>query len=422
MLTMKSETTHAVRDLRIGKPLDHDLYDQQGVLLLRGGAVITQRFVDALTARGIQEVSSTKEPEQAEAPPPEEDAQAAEAKRKAEAHRAAWGHLPKSANEDATAYDLAGRARPPITRLSAEQFEEAAALAEQQMRGAMDHWSEMGGRLTAGKIGDAGPMTEMLSGLLPTLSADVDLASVMLKLRVGAMATALRQGIRTAIMSMHLARQIGYAPDRVVDAGLVGLLCDVGMSRLPEGLVEAKRPLTPNEWLEVRRHPAYSADHLEKITGLRKDIATAVYQHHERLDGSGYPHGRSGFYLHPLAKLVAVADSYAAVSDDRPHRAARSTHHAVRAVLEGVKRSRLDRDAAKVLLETVTLFPVGTRVTLSDQSRGEVLRTHAKLADRPLVALHDAEGKPGKKKVDLSVRDELKIDQVHDPEPLAVAA
>ncbi len=419
---MQPATTHAVRDLRIGQPLDHDLFDRHGVLLLRGGTVITQRFVDALLARGISEVSSSSVPTPAEtdpvepASPPQADTPISRAAKQA------WNHVPRNTPDDLTAYALTGRERPPLTRLSAEHFEDAAAAAERHVRDALDRWAQLGPDLAGGRVDNAGPAAAMLDGLLPAIAADVDLSSVMLRFRGYTTAPILRHGVRCAVMSMHLARQVGYAPDRVVDAGLVGLLADLGMTRVPQHLLDAPRTLTPNEWMEVKRHPAYSADTLEHVQGLRPDIATAVLQHHERLDGSGYPSGRSGFYTHPLAKLVAVADTYAAVADDRAHRQARSAHHAVRAVLDGVKANRLDRDAGKVLLETVTLFPVGTVVTLSDDTRAVVVRTIDDHPDRPLLQLVDERGELTRRKIDLSVRDELKVVKVHDPEPVKLAA
>ena len=286
---------------------------------------------------------------------------------------------------------------------------------------AFERWEEFSDQLMEGKPLDASAAEGMLQGMMPVLLCDRDVIGVMLKLNARRLRPVMRHGVRVALMSMHLARHVGYDDARCLDAGLVGLFADVGMSRVSPDIVDAQRQLTPAEWLDIHRHPAYSADLLEQIEGLRADIAVAVYQHHERLDGSGYPHGRKGMFLHPMARIVAVADVFAAVSDERAHRPARGGHFAMKAVLQGVRDQSLDRVVTKALLDSVSLFPLGTRLTLSDSRRAEVFRTNPEHADRPLLTLLDDQDQPTKRKLDLSVSDALKVVSV-DEVPLARAA
>ena len=99
---------------------------------------------------------------------------------------------------------------------------------------------------------------------------------------------------------------MGLGPDATLDAGLVSLFSDIGMSQVAEELIESPGRLSPTQWERVHRHCAASADLVEKIRGLRPIVAHSVYQHHERPDGSGYPRGRRGAFLHPLARIAAV--------------------------------------------------------------------------------------------------------------------
>ena len=87
----------------------------------------------------------------------------------------------------------------------------------------------------------------------------------------------------------------------------------------------AQRRLTKDEMLQIKHHPIYSLDIIENTPSIGTMVRTIVYQAHERCDGSGYPRGRAGIAIHPMAKLLAVADSYSAMTTDKPQRKAMSS-------------------------------------------------------------------------------------------------
>jgi hypothetical protein len=129
------------------------------------------------------------------------------------------------------------------------------------------------------------------------------------------------------------------------------------------------------------------------------EVAEAAANHHERADGTGYPAGRSGDEIPSLARLVAVADVYAAMCAPRPHRPAHDPRAALTDVLLLADRGGLDRFAAEKLL-ALGLYPAGTVVELADGSTAVVLAPHdprnaLHAAARPLVALlADRHGRP----------------------------
>ncbi len=420
-------TSIEIGALRVGERLSNDMYDGSGRLLLASGTIITDHFLEVLRSRGIRTVRTQGGAMEQAADKPGDAAASAS---KGDAAQRAFA---ADAPPDATAYALTDRPRPGKSRLDPDAFERASRDATQHAEQLMGAWEMQGGpwieavqpshvsggRSTRGL--DAGPTTDLLHAVLPVMALDVDLAAVMANLSPAARHPILAHGVRTALVAMHLAQQIGYPEPRIIDAGLTGMLADIGMARLPEAVLTARRPLTPNEWLDVRRHPAYSADLLEDAS-VPKDVRVAIYQHHERLDGSGYPHGRKGFFLHPLARLVAVADVYAALSEPRSHRPAQSAHHAVKAVLMGVKAGSLDPVAGKLLVDTVGLFPVGSRVDVQSRTPDAgptipacVLRSPDDQPDRPFLVVLDERGQPTKKKIDLTVRDELRITKIYAP-------
>ncbi len=315
-------------------------------------------------------------------------------------------------------------ARPgasPLPRLKEADFERATEQATESMTSSVAAYEQLAGVFKAGRLGDGAAAVDLLLGLRRASDRDIDLMTLMVALDRATIAPAMQHAVRHAVVAMRLARSLAYGPDAVLDAGLVGLFSDIGMSAIAEELIARPGRLSPTEWERVHRHCAASADVVEKIRGIRTIIAHAVYQHHERPDGSGYPRGRSGQFLHPLARIAAVADVFTAVMEPRPHRPARTPHHAVRAALEGVKAGRLDGQVVRALLAEVSLFPVGTPVTLSNGRRGRVYRTDDEASDRPIVAFRDGQ-KPAK--VQLSLTPDLRITavgEVGEPE-LASAA
>jgi putative nucleotidyltransferase with HDIG domain len=114
------------------------------------------------------------------------------------------------------------------------------------------------------------------------------------------------------------ARELSLPPDVVADIRLAGLLHDVGKNAIPERILAKPAPLTDIEWLEMRRHPWIAVELLEDA-GLDQ-IREWIYCHHERPDGSGYPRGLQRDEIPVEARILAVADAYEAMTNDRVYR------------------------------------------------------------------------------------------------------
>ena len=114
------------------------------------------------------------------------------------------------------------------------------------------------------------------------------------------------------------ARELDLPDDVVHDVRLAGLLHDVGKSAIPERILAKPGPLTDIEWLEMRRHPWIAVELLERCE--LEEISEWIYCHHERPDGTGYPRGLSGDEIPFEARILAVADAYEAMTNDRVYR------------------------------------------------------------------------------------------------------
>ena len=137
-----------------------------------------------------------------------------------------------------------------------------------------------------------------------------------------------------AVYSRDIARGLGLPPEEVTRIHLAALVHDIGKIGLRAELLEKRSALDDDEWAEMREHPAIGARILAEVEDY-SDIALVVRSHHERWDGAGYPDGLSGHAIPRLARIIAVADSYNAMTSDRPYRAAMSTERAIQQLVLG---------------------------------------------------------------------------------------
>jgi HD-GYP domain-containing protein (c-di-GMP phosphodiesterase class II) len=153
-----------------------------------------------------------------------------------------------------------------------------------------------------------------------------------------------------AALAAAAAAGIGL-PDS--DATLVrraGLVHDVGNIGVSSGILDKPGPLTSAEWERVRTHPYLTARTFSKPAALRA-IGQLAALHHERLDGSGYPAGLTAESLPMTARVLAAADVYHALLEDRPHRPALTKEAARQVLTDEVKAGRLDGEAVRAVLE-----------------------------------------------------------------------
>ncbi|WEH39764.1 HD-GYP domain-containing protein [Streptomyces sp. AM 2-1-1] len=133
---------------------------------------------------------------------------------------------------------------------------------------------------------------------------------------------------RVGRASVLIAREIGMAPERVEALRFAGILHDVGKLGVPTRVLRKDGPLTPEERRVIELHPEYGHEIVRGI-GFLDEARAAILHHHERLDGSGYPHGLAGAHIPEFARVVAVADAFDAMTSNRSYRRGRPVAAAV---------------------------------------------------------------------------------------------
>lgn len=171
--------------------------------------------------------------------------------------------------------------------------------------------------------------------------------------------------LKVAIHLIALGRQIGFPRDDLVRLAQIGMLADVGKIRLPRALLEKPGMLTPPEQLVVRRHVRIGIETLRKSMILDRKVEEGIAQHHERLDGSGYPLGLQGMDIGIFGRMAGIADCFAALISDRPYAKAAAPQEALMQMFRWCGTS-FHAPLFEQFVQAIGVFPVGSLVELSN--------------------------------------------------------
>ena len=152
--------------------------------------------------------------------------------------------------------------------------------------------------------------------------------------------------LRVGRLACDLACHIGLSAREQAESRLAGLVHDIGKLWIPDEIVAKAAPLNLTEKWLMRSHPETGARWLEGA--VSPEVLDAIRHHHERMDGRGYPDGIPAGELPTVSRLVAVADTYDAITSDRPYRLARSPGEACRELRSGLQ---LDPDLVEALID-----------------------------------------------------------------------
>ena len=184
-----------------------------------------------------------------------------------------------------------------------------------------------------------------------------------------------------AVMTGHI---LGLERSDLQALGESALLHDVGMTLIPAGIWNKDGVLSDNERFQVQKHPIFSADIVEKVYQIDANISRTIYQHHERADGSGYPKGIGEARISRLARILAVADTYDAMSNPRPYRHAHIPHDSIKTLVT-LANTALDREAVRAFITHMSLFPVGSVLRLNSGMLAVVIKVNREAPLRPQV-------------------------------------
>lgn len=192
--------------------------------------------------------------------------------------------------------------------------------------------------------------------------------------------------INVAVYSIMTGISLGYSENSLADLGLGALLHDIGMLALDSQILNDPGALSIVEREKIKLHPELGFDLLRRQREISTLSAHVAYQHHERVDGKGYPRGLNGSQILDYAKIVAVTDTFDAVISDRPHRTGCTTTDAM-VVIKKLSGTHFDPVFVEAFASNVALYPVGSVLKLSTGHLAVVTSVNRFNSDRPRISV-----------------------------------
>ncbi len=187
-----------------------------------------------------------------------------------------------------------------------------------------------------------GEAKSLVEDMVSFVSSDVAAVSNLMRLSAHDYYT-YNHSVDVAVYSIVLAKKIFGSDDRelLIQAGLGGLLHDIGKRRIDLNIINKKGPLTPEEWAEVKNHPHYGHECLKDMQAVPLESKRIVHEHHENFDGSGYPNALSGESISKLSRVVMIADVFDALTTKRSYHDAISPVQALE-IMHGMQPGKFD--------------------------------------------------------------------------------
>lgn len=178
--------------------------------------------------------------------------------------------------------------------------------------------------------------------------------------------------VAVCALMIALSRQLKLSDEETREAGLAGLLHDIGKMAVPSDILNKPGKLTDAEFVSIKEHPAAGYQMLLEAKGVGKIALDVCLHHHEKMDGSGYPKGLEGDQISLYARMGAVCDVYDAITSNRPYKAGWCPAESLRKMSEW-SRGHFDDRVFQAFVKSIGIYPVGTLVKLHSGRLGVVV-------------------------------------------------
>lgn len=377
-----------VEDLIVGRTIQNPIHDANGVLLLAEGSVITSRFKDLLRERKQSHVelhgddAATVSLNALAGNPLVDGASqgifstelTAKLDRLIESGSMFVANTGPALRDSMVVHGCKGYDQKHREQLFEQQKKFGESL-DGMMRGALSGTTPSGSQITS-----------MAASYLTQLTADAD-SVISMATEAGKDETLSQHCLQMSLLGMAIGAELNLDETNVRNIGLCGLVHDWGMVKVQAKIGKWRRKLDPLERMEMQKHPIFSLEMLEEVAGIPSIVPVVCYQVHEQPNGLGYPRQRSQKMIHLFARILNVAHCYVSLTSSREDRPALMPYAAMEHMLRLTNEKIIDSSAMRALLNLLSLFPVGSFVTLTDGSAARVIRRNGENYTSPIVQI-----------------------------------
>ena len=214
--------------------------------------------------------------------------------------------------------------------------------------------------------------------------------------------------VAVCALMVALARQLELSDGDTREAGLAGLVHDLGKALMPRDILSKPGALTPAEYAVMRTHPQVGHDLLAETRGVGAPAMDVCLRHHEKMDGSGYPGGIAGPDLSLMARMGAVCDVYDAITSNRPYKTGWDPAQSIHKMAQWSRDGHFDNAVLQAFVKSIGIYPIGSLVRLRSDRLAVVVDQGTRSLLTPVVApvLHLPDRQPcAPERLDLSAPD-----------------
>ncbi|MNF75187.1 Cyclic di-GMP phosphodiesterase response regulator RpfG [compost metagenome] len=237
--------------------------------------------------------------------------------------------------------------------------------------------------LKAGEPIDITPLAAVAEEMVDTMFTHGDAMLCLARIRAKD-AYLMEHSMNVAILLANFGRYLGLERNVLKELTLGGLLHDVGKIMTPDEVLNKPGKLTDEEFGVMRQHVVHSYDILSNTAGITPTMLEVAANHHERLDGTGYPQRLKGDQLSLYTRMSGIVDVYDAVTADRVYKQGMQPTQAFRILLKGINQ-HFDAELVTKFIKCMGVYPVGTLVQLSNQRLAVVMQRNEQQPLKPLV-------------------------------------
>ncbi|OSM01528.1 HD-GYP domain-containing protein [Magnetofaba australis] len=269
-----------------------------------------------------------------------------------------------------------------------------------------------------GKTITVGPVKEMMKEMVESMFTNKD-AMLSLSLIKSKDEYTFMHSVNVGVFLVAFAQSMELSPEEIVHVGVGSMLHDIGKMKTPQEVLNKPGKLTDDEFQIMKDHVVWSAKILGDTPGIHEISMHIAGRHHERWDGSGYPHGLKGEEIGQFGQMAAIVDVYDAITSDRCYHKGNDPHQALKRMMEWSK-FHFNGELFQKFVQCVGIYPMGTLVRLNNGILGVVVQSNQGSLLHPVIkALIDSKAKKKLKptRVDLLQKKDAEAWKVVGVEP-----